>query len=157
MGSAGKEGLGYSCKIDIYNFSEGVIEMKVFQYIKNTVICLGIGGGIKYWIALELKKHKIPILNNKIWKFKAKKRGFEFYIRPYEADIFLIREMILGVNMDGVGEYDAIKLDDVFKKNDVRFIVDAGANIGLFSILIANKYKNARIVAVEPDKKILRF
>lgn len=127
--------------------------MKVYRHIRNAVNCLGMGGAVKYRIALELKKQNIPLLNNKLWKFKAKKRGFEFFIRPYEADIFLIRELILGTNMDGVGEYDITKLDEIFKSSDdVRYIIDAGANIGMFSLLIANKYKNARVVAVEPDE-----
>lgn len=42
-----------------------------------------------------------------------------------------------------------------FKKypgiNDVRVILDIGACIGAFSLLCANTFKNARIVAVEPD------
>lgn len=32
-----------------------------------------------------------------------------------------------------------------------EFIVDGGANIGLFSILMTNKFPNAKIVSIEPD------
>lgn len=113
-----------------------------------------MGGAIRYFFALELKKNNISLLKGREWKFKAKKRGFEFIIRPYEADIFLIRALILGINMDGIGEYDIPQLDDVFcDDNKIKYIIDAGANIGIFSLLAANKFKNSIIVAVEPDDK----
>lgn len=34
-----------------------------------------------------------------------------------------------------------------------RVIIDGGANIGLFSIFIKNKYPDSKIIAVEPDKE----
>jgi len=36
-------------------------------------------------------------------------------------------------------------------KGQPQVIVDAGANIGLVSILFANKYPNAKIIAIEPE------
>jgi FkbM family methyltransferase len=41
-------------------------------------------------------------------------------------------------------------------RNPPRVIVDAGANIGLTAIYLANRYPNARILAVEPDKGSFR-
>lgn len=40
-----------------------------------------------------------------------------------------------------------------------RVIVDAGANIGLASLFFANKYADAKIIAIEPEEhnfKILK-
>lgn len=128
--------------------------MKVYKHIQNTINCLGLAGAIKYRFALELKKHEIPLLKGKEWKLKARTRGFEFVIRPYEADIFLIRELILGSNMDGIGEYDISQLDHMLcSDNEIKYIIDAGANIGMFSLLIANRHKKSIIIAVEPDER----
>ena len=33
-----------------------------------------------------------------------------------------------------------------------KFIIDAGANIGLTSVYLSNRYPNAKIIAIEPDK-----
>ncbi|MCC7145639.1 MAG: FkbM family methyltransferase [Phycisphaeraceae bacterium] len=42
---------------------------------------------------------------------------------------------------------------DVELSRPPRLIIDGGANVGYASILLANKYPNARIIAVEPDPK----
>lgn len=41
-------------------------------------------------------------------------------------------------------------------RNPPRIIVDAGANIGLTAIYLANRFPHARILAVEPDKASFR-
>ena len=89
--------------------------MKIIRNITNTVSCLGIVGAMKYRIALELKKHNISLLKGRIWKFRAKKRNFHFFVRPFESDLFLIRECILGSDMNGDGEYDVPEMEKIFK------------------------------------------
>jgi FkbM family methyltransferase len=47
----------------------------------------------------------------------------------------------------------------LYKKYDIKFekppqiVIDCGANIGLFSILIKNRFPNVKIVCIEPDSE----
>lgn len=76
-------------------------------------------------IEVNLKKNKYPIL-----------------IRTNSSDICLIFSICFA------GEYN---LEYPLKKTDKLCIIDAGANIGLFSIEMANKFPESFIVAIEPD------
>ena len=51
--------------------------------------------------------------------------------------------------------YDQVVLRqeyDLPARREPSFIVDAGANIGLASVFFANRYPNARILSLEPEK-----
>ncbi len=61
------------------------------------------------------------------------------YVRWRTSDLSVFRQVFL------IGEYDY----EVPSKP--RVIVDAGANIGLVTILYANKYPHAKILAIEPE------
>lgn len=45
------------------------------------------------------------------------------------------------------------ELRSYFKVSDEGIILDVGANIGKYSILMANKYSKCKIIAIEPDKR----
>jgi FkbM family methyltransferase len=61
------------------------------------------------------------------------------YLRIPSSDTFTYKQVFLD------HEYD-------FGVNDQpRVIVDAGANIGLASVLFANRYPSAKIIAIEPE------
>ncbi len=50
--------------------------------------------------------------------------------------------------------YEQIFFDEEYKfkvEDEPKTIVDAGANIGLTAIYLANKYPNAKIIAIEPE------
>ncbi|TWT33780.1 Methyltransferase domain protein [Posidoniimonas corsicana] len=40
---------------------------------------------------------------------------------------------------------------ECLESNDVRYIVDAGANVGLTSLYFLNRYPHAHVIAIEPD------
>jgi hypothetical protein len=63
------------------------------------------------------------------------------WVRPDSSDLLTMREVFLD------RDYDFPVRDNV------KFIVDAGANIGLASIFFANKYPDAKIIAIEPEKE----
>jgi FkbM family methyltransferase len=51
--------------------------------------------------------------------------------------------------------YEQIFMDEEYKFNTQQHpktIIDAGANIGLTAIYFTNKYPNAKIIAIEPEK-----
>ena len=73
-------------------------------------------------------------------------------MRSFEADIYLIRELILGSQMDGQGEYD-LNYHGMFKSESNLNILYAGANIGMFTLLASATFPDAHIVAVEPDEE----
>jgi len=63
------------------------------------------------------------------------------YLRNYTMDIWIYREIF------EKNEYD-------FSVNkEPKYIIDAGANIGMASIYFANKYKKAKIIAIEPEEE----
>jgi FkbM family methyltransferase len=61
------------------------------------------------------------------------------HLRLRNSDVTLLRSVFLD------GEYDWSFL------KQPRVIVDAGANVGFTSVLFANRYGDARIIAIEPE------
>jgi FkbM family methyltransferase len=71
--------------------------------------------------------------------------AFPIFVRNDTSDIGIFRSIIEN------GKYDFI----VDKEPNV--IIDAGANIGLSTIFFANKYPNAKIIAIEPEESNYRL
>jgi FkbM family methyltransferase len=61
------------------------------------------------------------------------------HLRLRSSDVALLRSVLL------VGEYDWSFL------KPPRVIIDAGANVGFTSVVYANRYPQARIIAIEPE------
>ncbi|MDI5950674.1 FkbM family methyltransferase [Flavobacterium yafengii] len=72
-------------------------------------------------------------------KIHLLKLGFPIYLRPRSSDLLTFHQIF------------------TFKEYDVnfgfipRFIIDAGANIGLASVFFTNKFPEVKIVAIEPE------
>jgi FkbM family methyltransferase len=64
---------------------------------------------------------------------------FPLHLRLRNSDVTLLRSIFLD------GEYDWS-----FREAP-RVIVDAGANVGFTSVMFANRYPRARIIAIEPE------
>lgn len=68
------------------------------------------------------------------------------HLRPNTTDSMVFKQIF------GKGEYD---IDFKFTP---KTIIDGGGNIGLFSVLMANRHPEARIIAIEPDpQNFLQF
>jgi FkbM family methyltransferase len=66
----------------------------------------------------------------------------ELLLRPFEGDIFVLYEVLLSECYNIPGE--------VLPPEEVRSILDCGANIGITSLLFASRYPKAMIYSIEP-------
>ncbi len=90
---------------------------------------LGLFEGVKAYQGIKQKKTAIrfPELSHPV------------NLRPGSSDYKVLKQVFMR------GEYD---IDFPFSP---QYIIDGGANIGLFAILFANRVKDASIVSIEPE------
>ena len=74
-------------------------------------------------------------------KIKIPNIKFSFKLRPNTTDVRIFWQFFLE-------EQYNIKINFT-----PEYIIDAGANIGLFSIFMKNKFPNSKIICIEPDEK----
>lgn len=82
--------------------------------------------------------------------FGIMKKGV-FSLKPK----ILLNKIKLRANGSDVLTFNQIILEEHYNLNtnlNPKFIIDAGANIGLASAYFASKYKNAIIISLEPEK-----
>ncbi len=100
--------------------------------IKNYLHILGINGLLCTAKALLTNKEVFC----KLHKFHCK---HPFKVRTPSSDLRTTKQVFINLEYDFVVE------------TEPTVIVDAGANIGLAAIYFANKYQNAKIIAIEPE------
>jgi FkbM family methyltransferase len=108
------------------NLKIGIIENN-FQnnYLSNVEIMNFTNGGEGgNIISINREDYKYPI-----------------YLRNYTTDVSTYKEII------EMHEYCFTA------KHEPKYIIDAGANVGMAAIYFANKYKNAKIIAIEPESE----
>lgn len=79
-------------------------------------------------------------------------RPVSLKLRTFAGDLFVLYEIFLNRPYRIPAS--------VLKTNDVRLIIDCGANIGMTSLFLANQYPEARVIAVEPHPEnfaLLKF
>lgn len=115
----------------------------------------------KWWIGsmsiinamkIMLAMYERNLLNSRdirAMRIYAKKLGdLPFYIRRKTTDVILAR-ILLG----RAGQYDFIySLPYIKYLQEAHFIIDAGANIGIFSRMCRAINSNVQIVAIEPEE-----
>jgi hypothetical protein len=100
---------------------------RAFKFIARYGFRKGIG------IYLDIKYNRLP-------KIRVPGIKETIFLRKDTSDVAIFEQVFLR------GDYD---LDFKFHPQTV---VDAGAHIGLFSILMKNRFPAAKIVCIEPDK-----
>lgn len=111
----------------------------------------GIKGGIHVFLLRGLEKlHFRPEKDQIIRRIKINKLDEKIYYRPFSSDIDVISDFFIERQGKEL-QYD-INIASLLKGSRVDYVLDAGANIGLFTLLYTKKYLPQKIVAVEPDK-----
>lgn len=108
---------------------------------------------ICFFVLRKVGLRKIDFLQDYQTGIYINKIKQKIHIRPFTSDFSVMLDFFLVSDINNSGQYDITLLDA--KANELCTVVDAGANIGLFSVLYASKNSAARIVAVEPDGKNL--
>ena len=92
--------------------------------------------GTLLWLSLLAEKFKAP---GALLRVRLPDVAHPVYLRAHTSDIDVLCQVFLQERIDQLCPSGA------------RVIVDAGANIGLASVLFANRFPTARIVALEVD------
>ncbi|MDJ0900419.1 MAG: FkbM family methyltransferase [Xenococcus sp. MO_188.B8] len=106
---------------------------RVSNFIENSS-AVGVQNALTLvWNFSFLKKKKCPII------FPGCSNPL--YLRESTSDIVLLKQFIpLFYNWKP-------------KRQNIEVVIDAGANIGLFTAMMASRYPQARIIAIEPDRE----
>lgn len=112
------------------------MRFKRLQALPRLVKVLGIGQTLNLMLGWVLARKEIRIRVNGILT--------PISIRRHDSDIYVFRDDLL--KRDSDPSLDAVP----------RFIIDGGANVGYTTLLYANKYPDATIVAVEPAAETAR-
>lgn len=119
--------------------------------IVRVIYLFGVKNGLKY--NHYYKKAKNKLVNTKK-EIKLKYDNGYLTMRTNSTDLLLAESMLIGklVNGKWVGEYNQV--EEHIKKLAKRevIIIDAGANIGLFSRLMLKENSRSKIYAVEPEE-----
>ncbi|GBU25095.1 hypothetical protein R83H12_01734 [Fibrobacteria bacterium R8-3-H12] len=82
----------------------------------------------------------ISFVEGNIVKIVKSDYKFPIYVRNGTTDVLVYKSIAENAEYDFVAE------------KEPKIIIDAGANIGLASVFFANKYPNAKIIAIEPEE-----
>lgn len=124
--------------------------VKLLRIIR-IIFLFGVIDGLKY--NHYYKKTTNGIANNKK-EIKLKYAHEYLTMRTNSTDLLLIESMLIGrfVNGKWIGEYNQVEeYIRKFGKREV-IIIDAGANIGLFSRLLLKENPMSKIYAIEPEE-----
>jgi len=82
----------------------------------------------------------ISFMDSSIMKIVKSGYKFPIYVRNGTTDVLVYKSIVEDAEYDFMVE------------KEPKIIIDAGANIGLASVFFANKYPNAKIIAIEPEE-----
>ncbi len=96
----------------------------------------GFWKGLVLFIKLKLKKTQ---------SINVADARYPISLRNGSSDQLVFKQVFL------LKEYDLDQDFGMPVPSDIKVIIDAGANIGLASVYFANRYPNAKVIAIEPE------
>lgn len=121
--------------------------------VKNLIKEFGYVDGIRlaFWLVKYNRLHLSgrPAFRGGVKKVYSLSLRREIYIRPETTDLILLLEFF--AKDVCAGENREYQIEFEYNGKDINYILDCGANIGLFSLLYAKKYPDAKIIAIEPE------
>lgn len=122
------------------------------MYYSNMFRELGFFNGTRFSVFNKVR-YKIRRQRNSLWKIHINSLNYDVFIRPYTTDYDLMAEFFLNgvLSEKRIFQYDIDFSNKI--REPVKYIIDAGANIGLFSVLYGRKFSGASIIAVEPEQE----
>jgi FkbM family methyltransferase len=125
--------------------------MRSLNRLATWVDAVGLGATLRYRVAKAhdaLVKKKWLAPSREPVRIRVKGYQHPVWMREGSADPYAFFQLFVEKEHDfNVG------LDP----DEVRLIVDCGANVGYTSVFMLNKYPNARLIAVEPDPENLEI
>ncbi len=132
-----------------------IIKMIRIIYI---IYLLGLIAGLKYIHYFKKAKSEDITHKDSSKEIRLKYDHHYLTVRGDSTDLLLVESILIGrfINRRWVGEYTQV--EEYIKKLPYEpVIVDAGANIGLFSRLVLKKRPDANIYAMEPESNNYRI
>ena len=120
--------------------------MKTFKRLPKYARQIGLRGLVKFLyhiplgIAAKQVRHCLNLTQQQIGTMNIRGYSHPVYVRAGTTDMWVVQEILLDE------EYQCDLSDDP------EVIIDAGANIGCTSVYYANKYPDALIIAIEPER-----
>lgn len=120
---------------------------------------LGIRGGGKF---IYFRNRMAIKCTGKCKLLKLRYAGQKLSIRTFSTDIMLVDSILIGnlENKIWMGEYWQVERYLQTINSDKPVVIDAGANIGLFTRVVLKRKPNAKIFSIEPqinNYKILKM
>jgi FkbM family methyltransferase len=117
-------------------------------YFRDFGRIVGPSATLRYHLTRKIARTLSGLgVDSRAWLSRLRVRGYPHPVRmrPGTSDLHTFQQIFIAREYDCLGEVELSGEDPVF-------IVDCGANVGYASVYFLNKYKNAHVVAVEPDR-----
>jgi FkbM family methyltransferase len=126
--------------------------LQLSNLAKELYFCCTAPAGLRSSLTLlfqTLRFHaanKFPMLKEgnvfSVWLHLGSNYRAHLHLRPFSGDLFILYEVLVGRCYEIPPQHR--------RPNDVKLIVDCGANIGITSLYFASRYPNATILSIEP-------